>query len=124
MLIQSSQAKVYVAAKPTDMRKSFFGLLLSVQEYIDPKEIYEAIFLFFNRKKDRIKILHYDSNGFAFWYKLLDSGTYQLPTNKTEPHYAISLDDLNKILTEIKVSKRNNSGKIKPSFQDESPLLV
>lgn len=116
MLLQSSQTKVYVAANPTDMRKSFHGLLMEVQAFIAPQEIYEALFLFFSKSKDRVKILHYDKNGFAFWYKLLDAGTYSIPTSKNGAHCLISLTELNHILTEINQSKINNPGKTKPSL--------
>lgn len=116
MLLQSSQTKAYVSAKPTDMRKSFHGLQLAVQDFIKPGEIYEALFLFVNRKKDRVKILHYDCNGFALWYKLLDAGTYQVSANEGKSNYLISLDELNKILTEIKLSRRHESSNKKPTL--------
>ena len=78
MLPQVSAAvRVFLCTRPTDMRKGFDGLSGLVQECFDQDLLTGHLFLFLNRRRDRIKILYFDRDGLAIWYKRLESGSFQ-----------------------------------------------
>ena len=113
MIMLPVGVKVFVATQPTDMRKSFHGLSLLAKDIFDENPMAGGLFLFINRAKDRIKILYYDQNGFAMWYKMLTCGTYQLSSSETDDHYTISLQDLNSLLEDINLSAKDKNKQIK-----------
>lgn len=60
------------------MRKSFEGLSLIIEQLF-PKELLSgAFFIFFNRSKDHLKVLYWDGDGLAIWYKRLEKGSFSL----------------------------------------------
>ena len=61
------------------MRKSIDGLATLVQTELKLNAKQPALFVFFNRTRDKVKILYWDRNGFALWYKRLCKGRYRLP---------------------------------------------
>lgn len=74
-----SAVKIFLCTRPTDLRKSFDGLTGLVQECFDQDPLTGHLFLFLNRRRDRIKILYFDRDGLAIWYKRLEAGSYQMP---------------------------------------------
>jgi transposase len=82
MLPQLSAAvRVFLCTRPTDLRKSFDGLSGLVQECFGQDLLTGHLFLFLNRRRDRLKILYFDRDGLAIWYKRLEAGTFQLPVS-------------------------------------------
>jgi transposase len=80
MLPQLSAAvRVFLCTRPTDMRKGFDGLSGLVQECFGQDLLTGHLFLFLNRRRDRIKILYFDRDGLAIWYKRLEVGSFQNP---------------------------------------------
>lgn len=79
MLSLTAGVRIFVFNGPTDMRKSFNGLSGLVSEHFDAELLSGHLFLFFNRRCDRVKVLRWDSDGLVIWYKLLEAGTFQLP---------------------------------------------
>ena len=78
MLPQLSAAvRVFLCARPTDLRRGFDGLSGLVQECFSQDLLTGHLFLFLNRRRDRIKILYFDRDGLAIWYKRLEVGTFQ-----------------------------------------------
>jgi transposase len=70
MLPQLSAAvRVFLCTRPTDMRKGFDGLSGLVQECFSQDLLTGHLFLFLNRRRDRIKLLYFDRDGLAIWYK-------------------------------------------------------
>ena len=85
MLPQLSAAvRVFLCTRPTDLRKGFDGLSGLVQECFSQDLLTGHLFLFLNRRRDRIKILYFDRDGLAIWYKRLEAGSYQLPQAVTQ----------------------------------------
>ncbi len=81
MLPQLSAAvRVFLCTRPTDLRKGFDGLSGLVQECFSQDLLTGHLFLFLNRRGDRIKILYWDNDGYAMWYKRLERGTFRFPT--------------------------------------------
>ena len=79
MLSLPANVRLYLCATPTDMRKSFDGLHTLVRQVFELDPLDGHLFLFVNRRRDRIKLLWWDRYGLAMWYKRLEMGTYQLP---------------------------------------------
>jgi transposase len=76
--------RIYLCTSPTDMRKGFDSLAALVRESLGYDPLSKHLFLFAGRGKDRLKILYWDTDGFAIWYKRLEEGTFRLPTPKVD----------------------------------------
>ncbi len=112
MLAPSNNTRIFVFSEATDMRKSFNGLGGLVAEHFDVALLSGHLFLFCNRRRDRIKLLYWDKDGLAIWYKQLEAGSYQLPkvdsqSNTIEiDHTKLSLLLSGIDLTSVKQRKR------------------
>ncbi len=91
--------RIFVCTAPTRMNYSFDRLMGSAQEIFDQDPLSGHLFLFLNRRRDRMKILFWDVDGFCIWYKRLEVGVFQLPV-ATEGEQGIELDcsQLNRLL--------------------------
>lgn len=79
MLSFSSKQRYFLYGPPTDMRKGFAGLSGLVREHIRHELMSGDVFIFINRRRDRIKLLMWDATGFALYYKQLERGTFEVP---------------------------------------------
>ncbi len=79
MLSLSPAIQVFMAIEPVDLRKGFDGLSAAVQTVFDRNVLDGHLFLFLNRRRDRIKLLWWDRDGLALFYKRLERGTYEVP---------------------------------------------
>jgi len=64
---------------PTDMRKSFDGLCGIVQDKLNRNPMNGEVFVFINKARNKIKLLHWESGGFVLYYKRLEEGTIEVP---------------------------------------------
>lgn len=81
MIALPPQVRVFLYRRPTDMRKSFHGLIALTESAIRKDPLSGSFFVFVNRRRDRIKILYWGQTGFCIWYQQLQQGTYQLPSH-------------------------------------------
>lgn len=79
MIALPPQIRVFLHRRPTDMRKSFAGLIALTESELQQDPLSGSFFAFVNRRRDRIKILYWGQTGFCIWYQQLQRGTYQLP---------------------------------------------
>ena len=77
MLNLAHNTRVFVHLPATDMRKSFDGLTGLVRSAFQADPFDGSWFLFVNKRRDRIKIMYFDRDGIALWYKRLESGTFE-----------------------------------------------
>ncbi len=77
-----SQVRIYLYAKDVDMRKSFDGLHAIIQTDFQKDVRLGDVFLFLNRRLDRLKLIGWDRDGLAIFYKRLEKGTFQRPLIK------------------------------------------
>jgi transposase len=75
----SAAVRVYLAKDPADMRKSFDGLFALVAGPLALDPLSGHLFVFLNKRRDRIKILYWDRDGLAVWAKRLEKGTFRVP---------------------------------------------
>lgn len=83
MLSVASQTRVFLARGPCDMRKSFSGLIGLTESVLEQDPLSGHLFVFINRRRDRIKLLYWGGTGFCIWYQHLEEGGYQLPDATT-----------------------------------------
>jgi transposase len=97
--INLSDVRIFLCLTPIRMQFSFDTLMGLAQEIFSQDPLSGHLFLFFNRKRDRIKILFWDADGFCIWYKRLEVGIFQLPV-ATEGDQGVELDcrQLNQLL--------------------------
>jgi transposase len=88
------------------MRKSFDSLQTLVREHLELDAYAGHLFLFTSRRKDRVKILYWDRDGFAVWSKRLEEGTYAIPfgDDATERRREITAHELGALLSGIDLS--------------------
>ena len=79
MIALPPQIRVFLYRQPTDMRKSFHGLVALTESALRQDPLSGSFFVFLNRRRDRIKILYWGQIGYCIWYQQLQRGTYQLP---------------------------------------------
>ena len=79
MFFSANHAHVYIAPGVTDMRKSINGLSILVAEHLELDPLSGHLFAFCNRRRDIIKILYWDRNGFCLWHKRLEKDRFQWP---------------------------------------------
>lgn len=78
MIGMPSNVRIYLHTQPTDMRKSFDGLCSLVRNVFQADPTDGNLFLFLNRRGDRIKALWWDRDGLALFYKRLEAGTFEM----------------------------------------------
>jgi transposase len=99
MLSISPAVKIFLATAPTDMRKSHDGLAALVEHMLAADPLSGHLFVFRNKPGDRLKLLYWDGDGYALWYKRLEAGTFRFPRVPNEQtKLAISGADLAMLL--------------------------
>lgn len=79
MLGLPNGTKIYFCTEPVDFRKGFDGLSGIVESTFEMNVLDGHLFLFVNRRQDRIKALWWEPGGLTLWYKRLERGTFELP---------------------------------------------
>ena len=80
MLRLPQGARIFMAVKPVDMRRSFDGLCATITEALDSTPLSGDLYLFRGKRADRIKAMIWDRNGVAIWYKRLEKSKYKWPS--------------------------------------------
>jgi transposase len=102
MLSLPPTVRIWLAAQPADLRKSFDTLAALVRDGLQGDPLSGDIFVFRNKAADRIKLLIWEEDGYAIWYKRLEAGRYRFPSASGElPRMEIRAADLVMLLEGI-----------------------
>ena len=105
MLNFAPELKIYLHAGPVDMRKSFDGLFGIVSSSFERDVRDGGLFLFINRRRDRLKLLYWDTDGLAIWMKRLEGGRFQhLAATVDAEHITLDTAELNMLLSGIELT--------------------
>ena len=91
MIALPPQIRVFLYRLPTGMRKSFHGLVALTESAMQQDPLSGSLFVFVNRRRDRLKILYWGQTGFCIWYQQLEKGTYQLPEEPRQEQEALEV---------------------------------
>jgi transposase len=114
MLSFSSRQRYFLYDGVTDMRKGVSGLCGLVRQHIGYELMGGDVFIFLNRRRDRIKLLMWDATGFALYYKQLEQGTFEVPQGAAHGSKELHWSDLVMLLEGIEimsVKRRKRYGK-------------
>jgi transposase len=106
MLNLPPSVKVYISTDDTDMRKSIDALGALVQEVLKKDPFSGHLFVFCNKRGDKIKILYWDRNGFCLWYKRLERGIFRLPKVQAKV-FMLMPHELNLLLEGVDLTDKN-----------------
>jgi transposase len=95
----TSAVKIFLCAQPVNMHYSFEGLSGLVESAFNQDPTSGHIFVFYNKRKDKIKLLYFDNDGLAIWYKRLERGTFKFPLSTRETSVVIDAATLTLILS-------------------------
>lgn len=84
MWFSPSGIKVYLGLGSTDMRKSIDSLSVLVSEHLNHDPFSGHLFVFCNRRRNILKILYWDRNGFCLWHKRLEKEKFHWPVSEQE----------------------------------------
>ena len=86
MLSLPLPVRIFLCTQPADMRRGFDGLAQMVREFLGADPLSGHLFVFRSRRGDRVKLLYWDSDGLAIWYKRLEQGTFRFPAAPPDRH--------------------------------------
>lgn len=89
---------VYLCTEAVDFRKSISGLSLIVEQSLDLNPFEPVLYVFINRKRDKLKILYWERNGFCLWYKSLQQERFKWPSSRASSTITVSSEELNWLL--------------------------
>jgi transposase len=103
-----SGVEIFVGTAPIDLRWGFDRLAGIVEERIERKPRGGALFVFFGKRRDAVKVLFHDGTGFCLFYKRLDKGNFRLPESAGEDAASVIIDEraLDDLLEGIDVETR------------------
>jgi transposase len=102
MIHLPASVRVYLCLAPTDMRRSFDGLHALVRDHLQLDAFAGHLYIFSNRRRDRVKILYWDRDGFAIWAKRIETGTYAIPSGDVgATRIEITTEELGALLSGI-----------------------
>lgn len=112
MLNLSANAKIFVCTEVTDMRKGFAGLSAIVREQFETDPTNGNLFVFMNRRRDRMKLLHFADGGFWLYYRLLEAGTFEAFKAIGDPvKLQIDATELSMLLSGVSLAASSNRRK-------------
>jgi transposase len=108
MIHLPASVRVYLCLSPCDMRRSFDGLHALVRDHLQLDAFAGHLYLFANKRRDRLKLLYWDRSGFAIWAKRLEAGTFAIPCGEPgAKRLEITVEELGALLSGINLEQAN-----------------
>jgi transposase len=119
----SKAYRYFMYGRRADMRKGFNGLCGLVRNEFLQNPLSGDVFIFINRPRNRIKLLHWQGDGFAIYYKRLEKGTYEMPEiNSTSASIELDAQQLLLILEGISLLSVKKRRRYTQHFVDKKPM--
>lgn len=117
LMMFSNNCQIYICIASVDMRKAINGLSSLVESHLRKNPFSGQLFVFTNRKKNIVKILYWQGNGFCLWQKTLDKGRFRWPTSNSDA-LSLSYRELSWLLEglEIEQTKAHKKLEYKNSY--------
>jgi len=96
--------QIYLSLQPADMRKSINGLMILVVEQLKLDPASGHLFLFRNKRGDKVKALYYERDCFTLWYRRLEKGRFKFPATRNE-HVEITQEQFDWLLNSFDFAK-------------------
>ncbi len=101
-----SNKPVYLCCGCTDMRKSINGLITLVQESFSLDPFMDALFVFCNKNRNRLKILEWDGDGFWLYFKRLERGRFRWLSGEESTTMLLDVDELSCLIDSARLEKK------------------
>lgn len=96
--------RIFLATEPSDMRRSFDTLAGNVRDFLRRDPLAGHLFVFRNRRGDRVKILYWDRTGYCLWYKRLEEGVFHFPETEGASSVEVNAPDMALMLEGIELA--------------------
>ncbi len=116
MILLPRAVRVYFATQPTNLHKSFDGLVNEIRHTLGHDPLGGHVFVFLNRRKNQVKLIAWTRGGFTIVHKRLECGTFTFPARVTEDATSIAIDvhELTMLLEGIDVSRAKSKPRWEP----------
>lgn len=116
MILVPRAVRVYFATQPTNLRKSFDGLVNEIRHTLGHDPLGGHVFVFLNRRKNQVKLIVWTRGGFTIVHKRLERGTFTFPSRVTADATSIAIDvhELAMLLEGIDVSRATSKPRWEP----------
>ena len=119
MLHLSDRGRFFMFRHATDMRKSFHGLAAIVTQNMQMNVLNGDIYIFISKRRNAVKLLRFEGDGFAIFYKHLERGTFELPVSRVDANtITTTCDELTFILKGVALKKI----KYRPRYSHPKPV--
>ena len=105
-MLNFEDKRIYLCCGETDMRKQINGLMTLVQSSFSLDPFSEAVFVFCNRARNRIKVLEWDSDGFWLYFKRLERGKFRWPSVGDENNMVLTNEEFSCLIDSAKLEKK------------------
>ena len=119
MFFPEDRVRVWLYARPTDMRKQFDGLAALARNQLEEDPMSGHLFVFINRRRTYMKVLYFDRGGYCLWCKRLEQGQFNYNAARGDKQ-ALSWTDLKLLLDGVEVQKSRQFKRYQRAFIEES----
>ena len=105
MKLQPELSTIYLHREPVDFRKAMNGLMIIVEQEMELSPFDDALFVFCNKARDKLKVLYWEQTGFCLWYKRLEKDKFKWPRKSRKPIMTLSEQQWDWLLSGIDITK-------------------
>jgi len=113
MRLFSDVPQVYLHREPVDFRKAINGLVLIIEGEMALSPYADALFLFCNKQRDKMKVVYWDETGFCLWYKRLEKAKFKWPRKLDADIVELTEEQLHWLLRGLDITRMNPHSRLK-----------